>query len=376
MKRKTFMKTRINCGLALILSVVVGTSPILTFAAGPNRSRLILPRRETSKLISKLVEPKRATRAAVQIQLEGQSATLLPDGRTLLIGGEEANGPVATASIRDPRTLEVIPLADGLSQARAWHSATMLPDGKILVFGGVSAGNKIISGAEIYDVETGRSEPVHSASLTARAYHTATLLTDGQVLIVGGWSTGRALPTAELFDTRTRTSLALPAGLSNARQKHKATLLADGNVLLEGGAGNNGGRLTGAELYNTTAKSFSSTNLTSEQPDGIAAYVAASLPADGVTDVPVDIRIAVRFSKELRVETLNSETVKLTSSEGTVPARVVVAESGKLAFLTPRESLLPGTAYTVTLTNASDGITALTPATISFTTAGEKKNEP
>lgn len=374
MKTETFMKTRINCGLALILSVVVGTSPILTFAAGSNRSTLTLPKREKGKFVSKPAEPKRATRTVVQVQPAGQSATLLPDGRTLLIGGEGTNGPLATVLIRDPRTQEVSPFAGGLNQARAWHSATMLPDGKVLVLGGVGGGNRVISDAEIFDAETGRSEPVRSA-LTARAYHTATLLTDGQVLIVGGWSTGRALTRAELFDTRTRTAQALPAGLSNARQKHKATLLADGSVLFEGGAGSASERLTGAELYNTAAGSFSPTNFTSEQA-GIAPYLAGSLPADGVTDVPVDVCIAVRFSKELRVETLNSESVKLTSLEGTVPAKVVGAENGKLAFITPRESLFPGTSYTVSLTNASDGTTALIPATISFTTAGERRNEP
>src|SRR5215218_10478469 len=113
METETFMKTRINCGLALILSLVVGASPILTFAAGSNRSRL--PKRERSKFVPKVAEPKRVPRPAFQMQ-PGQSATLLPDGRTLLIGGEGANGPLATVSIRDPRTQEILPLPNGLNQ--------------------------------------------------------------------------------------------------------------------------------------------------------------------------------------------------------------------------------------------------------------------
>ncbi len=81
--------------------------------------------------------------------------------------------------------------------------------------------------------------------------------------------------------------------------------------------------------------------------------------------------------KSLRVESLNAETVRFTSSDGSIVAnRVVPAENGRLAFLTARETLLPGTSYTVTLLNATDGTSALTPTTISFTTAGEKKNEP
>ncbi|HEV8168251.1 MAG TPA: kelch repeat-containing protein, partial [Pyrinomonadaceae bacterium] len=379
MKTANPIKRCINCGLALILSAILGTSPILTFAAGSNRSRFVSPpKRVKADFIPKPVAPNRAARIAMQIQPEGQSSTLLPNGRVLLIGGDGSTGPQSSVSIKDPRTQEITLLPNGLYQARAWHSATMLPDGKVLVVGGIDANNKAISSAEIYDPETTISEPLAGSRLSARAYHTATLLTTGQVLIAGGSSGNEhALTRAELFDTKTRTAITLSTRLSNARQKHKATLLADGNVLFEGGVGGNNDKLTGAELFNPETRSFVSTNLSSDQVDGNAPFVAASLPADGATDVPVDTRIAVRFSKSLRVESLTAETVKLTSSDGTiVAAKLVPAENGRLAFLTARESLLPGTSYTVTLTNATDGTSALTPTTISFTTAGDKKTEP
>jgi RHS repeat-associated protein len=379
MKTANPIRRRINCGLALILSAILGTSPILTFAAGFNRSRFAsLPKRVKPDFVPKPIVPNRAARIAMQIQPEGQSTTPLPDGRLLLIGGDGSSGPQSSVSIKDPRTQEIMLLANGLFQARAWHSATMLPEGKVLVVGGIDANNKAIGSAEIYDPETTISEPLPSARLSARAYHTATLLTNGQVLIVGGSSgSTNALTRAELFDTKTRTAITLPTRLSNARQKHKATLLADGNVLFEGGVGGNNDKLTGAELFNPETRSFVSTNLSSDQADASAPFVAASLPPDGATDVPVDTRIAVRFSKSLRVESLNAETVKFTSSDGSiVAARIVPAENGRLAFLTARESLLPGTSYTVTLTTATDGTSPLTPATVSFTTAGEKKTEP
>lgn len=379
MKTANPIKRRINCGLALILSVILGASPILTFAAGSNRSRFIsLPKRVNPDFVPNPVVPSRAARMAMQIQPEGQSATLLPDGRVLLIGGDGSSGPQSSVSIKDPRTQQITLLPNGLYQARAWHSATMLPDGKVLVVGGIGADRKAISSAEIYNPETSISEPLPSLPLSARAYHTATLLTTGEVLIAGGTSGNEhALTRAELFDTKSPTAITLPTRLSNARQKHKATLLADGNVLFEGGVGSNSEKLTSAELFNTTTRSFVSTNISSDQADGNAPFVAASLPADGATEVPVDTRIAVRFSKALRVESLNAETVKLTSSDGAiVAAKIVPAENGRLAFLTARESLLAGTSYTVTLTAATDGTSALTPTTISFTTAGEKKTEP
>ena len=122
------MKKRINCGLAIFLSVVVGACPVLTFASGSNRSTLTPAKREKPEFIPKPVTPKRATRTQNQSPPDGQSATLLSDGRTLLIGGEGTNGPLASVSIRDPRTQLVSPFANGLNQARAWHSATVLPD--------------------------------------------------------------------------------------------------------------------------------------------------------------------------------------------------------------------------------------------------------
>jgi hypothetical protein len=66
----------------------------------------------------------------------GQSSTLLPDGRLLLLGGENSNGAVSTAAIRDPRTGVATNLKRGLLHARFGHTATLLPNGMVLIFGG------------------------------------------------------------------------------------------------------------------------------------------------------------------------------------------------------------------------------------------------
>lgn len=372
------MKKRINYGLAVLLSGVILTSPVLTFAAPSNRSRPISsPKGHKPFSTSTFAGAKRAARAQTRLDLQGQTATPLSDGRTLFIGGEGANEPQSSVFISDPRNREITPLANGLQLARAWHSATMLPDGKVLVLGGVGAAGRVISAPEIYDPETRTSELLTMPGLAARAYHTATLLTTGQVLVVGGGSgMGRALVRAELFDSRTRTAVTLPGRLINGRQKHKATLLFDGNVVFEGGVGNNSERLSDAELYDTDTRSFNLTSLSSETAEGTVPYMSASLPADGATNVPVDSRVALRFSKQVPVEILNSQTVKLTSAERTVDAKVVAAEGGRLAFVTPRESLLGGSSYTLVLNNTPGAIAPLTPAAISFTTVGERKADP
>jgi hypothetical protein len=69
---------------------------------------------------------------------QGHSATLLRDGRVLVVGGMGEVGPEPTARIYDPAH-------DSWSAAwlpaivRSGHTATLLPDGKVLVLGGVGA---------------------------------------------------------------------------------------------------------------------------------------------------------------------------------------------------------------------------------------------
>ena len=73
----------------------------------------------------------------------GQSATLLPNGSWLLVGGEEQGLPLPTAAILNPLTKAVKALPNQLQDARAWHTATLLPDGTVLVLGGVGADGQI-----------------------------------------------------------------------------------------------------------------------------------------------------------------------------------------------------------------------------------------
>ena len=68
----------------------------------------------------------------------GHATVLLPDGRVLLAGGWEAASEsaddLASAELFDPVTRRfelVAPMSDG----RRWHTATLLPDGRVLVVG-------------------------------------------------------------------------------------------------------------------------------------------------------------------------------------------------------------------------------------------------
>ena len=98
----------------------------------------------------------------------------------------------------------------------------------------------------------------------------------------------------------------------------------------------------------------------------------ATSPEDNAENVPVDALVAIRFSEPLQIQTINSQAAILTGPEGTVQGRVVGAEGGMLAFVTPAANLLPGTEYSVSFSGAVDlKNSTVAPKEFTFTTAGE-----
>lgn len=300
--------------------------------------------------------------------VEGQTSTPLPDGGVLRIGGWEADGPTTSLTVTNSRTGRVKSLPN-MRDARAFHTATMLPDGRVFIFGGVGPNQKALKSAALIDPATGEVDGLKAqAGLTARSNHTATLLTDGRVLIVGGVSDkGRLITEAQLWDPRTKTAESTEV-ISLGRQKHRATLLTDGNVLIEGGVDESNNDVKTSELFNVETRSLVATSMLSDQGDSEIPYLAASMPAEQASSVPVDTVVALRFSKRLPVEAFRQGIVKLETSAEGVATRIVPAENGRLGFITPLEPLRKGTTYTVTVSGAADGSANLTPSSFSFTT--------
>src|SRR2546428_1667371 len=125
--------------------------------------------------------------------IAGQTATLLPDGRWLILGGQAGGRVLARAAVQDPGSGTIVALPNGLQHARAWHTATTLPDGTVLIVGGVDASGRVVETTEQFDPDTLTFQMVTGLAVMPRAYHTATLLTDGPVLIPGGGSNSRAV---------------------------------------------------------------------------------------------------------------------------------------------------------------------------------------
>jgi hypothetical protein len=161
-----------------------------------------------------------------------QTATVLPDGRVLVIGGMVPNNlekSAARAEIWDPVTASFSP-AGSLLEGRDGHTATLLPDGRVLVIGGDRGRNDWTRSAEVWDPVTASFSAAGSL-LEERYKHTATLLPDGRVLVIGG--DGGDPSTAEVWDPAT-ASFEPVGSLAEAGPVSTATLLPDGRVLVIG----------------------------------------------------------------------------------------------------------------------------------------------
>lgn len=191
--------------------------------------------------------------SATALHMQGVSgihtATLLPTGGVLLAGGSdgwtedwnEAGQP--DAEVYDPQT-GVFAVTGKMTDSRTRAAATLLPNGKVLLTGGEGVGSDQPPGlysAELYDPTVGRFSAAGFMSVV-RLAHTATLLENGKVLIAGGgddagWGFpvfGTATATAELYDPATNSFT--PTGpMRTPRFAHTATLLSDGRVLIAGG---------------------------------------------------------------------------------------------------------------------------------------------
>jgi Galactose oxidase, central domain/Kelch motif len=182
------------------------------------------------------------------------TATLLNDGRVLVTGGQSAgdgndNFVEKTGEIYDPGTGKWT-LVDSMSRARYGHTASLLPDGTALIVGGAGPRGDLVYTvrAEMFDPHSGLWKNV-DALATPWGFHTAVLLNNGNVLVAGGLTLPANSPnrttTAELFQTSSSKwvftgSMAVPRSAG----AYGGALFPDGRFFIAGG------RTDTAELYN------------------------------------------------------------------------------------------------------------------------------
>lgn len=161
----------------------------------------------------------------------------LEDGRVVVAGGED-NLTASTAEIFDPARnswTEIPPLNVGRESAMA----VPLNDGRLFVFGG---GNGVIgsaigrfelASAEIYDPELNEWTLVGSMAQAEIAWEGWVKLNDGRVVLTGG-DFARPNKFVQIFNPATDTWRRVTE-LPNPTGGGAAVLLPDGNVLVAGG---------------------------------------------------------------------------------------------------------------------------------------------
>jgi hypothetical protein len=185
----------------------------------------------------------------------GHTATLLPNGKVLIVGGQDVNNNIlASAELYDPASGTFSPTAGSLRTARESHTATLLANGKVLIAGGMQTGFTPSRTTELYDPATGTFTFSPNMNI-AHSFHTAASLSNGMVLIAGG---GGSSSINEIYDPNALTFT--PTGnFVVLRSSETATLLNDTTVLAVGGIDNNGYSLASSELYDPVAGTFSPT---------------------------------------------------------------------------------------------------------------------
>ena len=140
----------------------------------------------------------------------GHTATLLQNGKVLVVGGNSPH-PLPIAELYDPAAnggAGAWSATGFLAATRSGHTATLLPTGKVLVVGGYGDISLLglpsfsLASAELYDPAANGGAGAWSTTgslATARQFHTATLLPNGKVLVAGGESSSGILDSAELF---------------------------------------------------------------------------------------------------------------------------------------------------------------------------------
>jgi hypothetical protein len=138
------------------------------------------------------------------------TATVLQDGRVLVVG-RATNLPIGTmpawlpdAELYDPKTgtFSVTGTFDAPgSIASPLESATLLQDGRVLILGASTNGavpHGAATTAQLYDPKTGTFAPTAPMTV-ARSGPAVALLNDGRVLVAGGDGQHAYLSSAELF---------------------------------------------------------------------------------------------------------------------------------------------------------------------------------
>jgi hypothetical protein len=163
----------------------------------------------------------------------GHTSTLLKDGRVLVTGGRITNNnydALANAEIYNPITNQWIAMPL-MAHKRIGHTATLLDDGRVLIIGGSYNNYDGTASVEVFDPDT-EQWTAKPAIKQSRSGHVAQLLPNGKIIIFQGSSLYNFVFTTELYDPQSGSSIYVsdyPEDTSN-----KSIMLPNGSLLCAG----------------------------------------------------------------------------------------------------------------------------------------------
>lgn len=218
------------------------------------------------------------------------TATRAGPNVVLLAGGSTQDGAAVGTRREDTLASKAVVVdfafctsVETTQRPRIGHTATRLPDGRVLIVGGRDAGGSIVP-TQVFDPTSGQitDAPVAFSAIPRRD-HSALLVGDAVLLVGGLDGAGVAITTAEVigFDGGSRASFAL-SGAERLRPGltvfHKRGHAQDGDVLV---VGNAGAQVTEVLAIDVASRSFTTLGPVPDPGAGFTPRDAVTLPRDG-----------------------------------------------------------------------------------------------
>jgi hypothetical protein len=215
--------------------------------------RVIETQLDGGNKVNKLILEKRAAKTP---RLHHAMCALIPSGgllsKVLVCGGYASESSISTRTrfgttiteeceVFDPNTGTWVSTGP-MATPRALHTASILPDGRVIAIGGYDRNGAVLSSTEIWDSTTGLWVAGPSLAI-GRAWHTADVLVSGRVLVVGGIiNAGTGTNSSVEYDPGSNTFISA-VSMSVGRYGHTTVVMPSAgagaeinNVFVIGGA--------------------------------------------------------------------------------------------------------------------------------------------